>query len=178
MIQCAIFGISLIISLHLEYFQDVNECLVFGICSHGCVNTDGSFKCVCAPHFKLANDNRTCKVASSTEAYLVYAASNSISVLSLRSKHLWRVAENLNQVIGVCYDGNYVYWTDISTQIESIMKAKTDGSELQVDYKYRIRTILFGNSFVCRSSHRNVNFHLLPVDPIHVGPGEARRHCR
>lgn len=43
-----------------------------------------------------------------------------------------RVAENLNQVIGICYDGENVYWTDISVQVESIMKAKTDGTEMQV----------------------------------------------
>lgn len=50
----------------------------------------------------------------------------------LNSKRLKRVADNLNQVVGITYDGEYVYWTDISIQVESIMKAKADGTELQV----------------------------------------------
>lgn len=49
-----------------------------------------------------------------------------------------RVAENLNQVIGVSYDGSHVYWTDISAQVESIMKSKKDGSELQVRVSHGI----------------------------------------
>lgn len=53
-----------------------------------------------------------------------------------------RVAENLNQVIGVSYDGHHVYWTDISVQVESIMKAKKDGSELQVRFADSIHTKL------------------------------------
>lgn len=43
-----------------------------------------------------------------------------------------RVADNLNQVVGITYDGQHVYWTDISVQVESVMKAKPDGSDTQV----------------------------------------------
>lgn len=46
-----------------------------------------------------------------------------------------RVADNLNQVIGITYDGEYVYWTDISVQVESIMRANSDGSDIQVGYR-------------------------------------------
>lgn len=45
-----------------------------------------------------------------------------------------RVAENLNQVIGVSYDGHHVYWTDISQQVESIMKASKNGSDVEVRF--------------------------------------------
>lgn len=116
----------------LILFQDINECLNFGICSQGCVNTIGSYNCTCAPKFKLQKNNRTCKTKGKSEALLLYAASKSVSWFSLKSKHLKRVAENLNQVIGITYDGEYVYWTDISIQVESIMKAKVDGSEVEV----------------------------------------------
>ncbi|XP_031628154.1 putative vitellogenin receptor isoform X2 [Contarinia nasturtii] len=116
-----------------EQCEDVNECLEFGKCSQGCVNTFGSFKCACAPGFRLERDNRTCSVFRVTDPILLYAASKSVNWIQLRgaTKHLKRVAEKLNQVIGVCYDGKYVYWTDISVQVESIMKAKKDGSDLQ-----------------------------------------------
>lgn len=68
----------------------------------------------------------------SGDALLLYSASKMVNWFTLKSKHMKRVADNLNQVIGVSYDGEHVYWTDISTQVESIMKAKTDGSDIQV----------------------------------------------
>lgn len=92
----------------------------------------GSYKCTCAPTFRLSKNGRTCKAIGKTDALLLYAAIKTVSWLTLRSKHMKRVAENLNQVIGICYDGENVYWTDISVQVESIMKAKTDGTEMQV----------------------------------------------
>lgn len=66
------------------------------------------------------------------DALLLYAASKSVSWFTLKSKHLKRVANNLNQVVGITYDGEHIYWTDISVQVESIMKAKPDGTEIQV----------------------------------------------
>lgn len=103
------------------------------MCSQGCVNKVGSFECKCASGFRLSRrNNRTCKVHGSGDALLLYSASKMVNWFTLKSKHMKRVADNLNQVIGVSYDGEHVYWTDISTQVESIMKAKTDGSDIQV----------------------------------------------
>lgn len=73
---------------------------------------------------------------SSSDALLLYAASKSVNWFTLNSKHLKRVADNLNQVIGISYDGERVYWTDISVQVESIMTANTNGSDIQVKYIY------------------------------------------
>lgn len=39
-------------------FLDFNECLVFGTCSHLCINTEGSYKCVCDHNFQ--EKNNTC----------------------------------------------------------------------------------------------------------------------
>lgn len=77
-------------------------------------------------------NNRTCRASGKTDPLLLYAASKSVSWFTLRSKHVKRVADNLNQVVGISYDGEYVYWTDISVQVESIMKAKTDGTDIEV----------------------------------------------
>lgn len=41
---------------------------------------------------------------------------------------MFRVADNLNQVVGVCFDSEFVYWTDISTQVESIMRSPLHGN--------------------------------------------------
>lgn len=43
-------------------FLDKNECLQFGICSHMCNNTKGSYKCSCHKYFTRIND--TCKADS------------------------------------------------------------------------------------------------------------------
>lgn len=36
---------------------DLNECLMFGVCSHHCVNTQGSYKCVCDQNFQEKNNS-------------------------------------------------------------------------------------------------------------------------
>lgn len=81
----------------------------------------------------MKKKSQTCKASSKTDALLLYAASKSVNWITLNSKRLKRVADNLNQVIGITYDGEHVYWTDISVQVESIMKANTDGTEIQVE---------------------------------------------
>ncbi|XP_061081754.1 low-density lipoprotein receptor-related protein 1B-like [Conger conger] len=40
---------------------EVNECLQFGVCSHHCTNTKGSFKCTCNKHFIQINDSCVAK---------------------------------------------------------------------------------------------------------------------
>lgn len=79
-----------------------------------------------------------------------------------------RVAEDLNQVIGICFDGEHVYWTDISVQVESIMKAKTDGTEMQVAYKSTpLNNILF---------IKWVSLSITCTDAVYGWPRKTRRH--
>lgn len=112
--------------------QDINECLEFGTCSQGCVNTNGSYYCKCVNKFRLKNDNKTCKSISGTEPFLLYAGERSIHAVLLKSRHQYVVADKLHQTIGVSYDGHHIYWTDIAMKTESIMRAREDGSELEV----------------------------------------------
>lgn len=42
-------------------FSDINECDASGLCYNGrCVNTDGSFKCLCNVGFTLSVDGKYC----------------------------------------------------------------------------------------------------------------------
>ena len=47
---------------HINYFLDVNECLVGNAnnCSQLCINTNGSFHCQCNSGYILSSDNLTC----------------------------------------------------------------------------------------------------------------------
>lgn len=57
----------------------------------------------------------------------MYAASSSVNVMTLNTHHIHRVADNLKQVVGICYNRGYIYWTDIAKQVESIMRSKIHG---------------------------------------------------
>lgn len=112
--------------------EDIDECQQYGICSQGCTNTIGSYRCTCVKKFKLLKDQKTCETTSGTEPLLLFAGKKSISAVKLTSRHQYVITEQLHQVIGVTYDGHYIYWTDIALNTESIMKAKEDGTQIEV----------------------------------------------
>lgn len=102
------------------------------------MNTIGSYECTCAPGFKRPKNKHKCATIGLTDALLLYAGSKSVNSVLLKSKRLKQVAHNLNQVVGIAYDGEHVYWTDISIQVERIMRGKPDGTEIQVGKINRI----------------------------------------
>lgn len=65
---------------------------------------------------------------------LLFAGRDTLNVFMLKSKHRYHVSNNLKQVIGVSYDGYYVYWTDIASKTESILRARKDGSGKEVSF--------------------------------------------
>jgi Low-density lipoprotein receptor repeat class B len=91
----------------------------------------GSYKCTCAKKFKLKTDGKTCVVAGS-EALMLYTTQKSVAGIYLQAKHHYYVAKDLEQVIGVTYDGSDIYWTDISAKQESIVRAREDGSKREI----------------------------------------------
>lgn len=45
----------------LHIFTDINECLLSGICKNAeCLNTKGSYRCLCKPGFMLDTESRQC----------------------------------------------------------------------------------------------------------------------
>lgn len=113
-------------------FQDINECLEYDICSQGCINTVGSYRCTCIPKFKLTNDRQTCRVTGKIGEILLFTTSTSLNCFTLKSNRQRKLARNLDQAIGVSYHGKRVYWTNIMAGAESIMTAGMDGTDIMV----------------------------------------------
>lgn len=113
--------------------QDIDECAIVGTCSQRCVNTIGSYKCECVDKFTLQNDSFTCTASNKSDALLLFAGKSSVSGIILSNEQRqFVVTDRTVQVVGVSYDGTFVYWTDIGVKSESLVKAREDGSEMQV----------------------------------------------
>lgn len=41
------------------------------------------------------------------------------------------VARNLDRAVGVAYDGRHIYWTDLVSGEEAIVRSKEDGSNVE-----------------------------------------------
>ncbi|XP_022903502.2 vitellogenin receptor [Onthophagus taurus] len=106
--------------------EDIDECETFGICDQKCRNLPGSYRCYCDSKYKLQDDKKTCRI-SGGEAVLVYSSKREVRGYFLESQHLFEVARNLKQALGVAFDGRHVYWTEIASSHESIVRSLEDG---------------------------------------------------
>lgn len=109
--------------------EDTNECEKYGVCSQGCVNTNGTHYCTCAKNFRLKTDNRTC-AAYGHEAILMYSNAAHVVSIGLHSG-IKQLISKTRQSVGVTYDGQAVYWTEVYSGRESIVKL-VPGKEKEV----------------------------------------------
>uniref|UniRef100_A0A3P9BHD9 Low density lipoprotein receptor-related protein 1Aa n=1 Tax=Maylandia zebra TaxID=106582 RepID=A0A3P9BHD9_9CICH len=98
--------------------QDKNECKEFGVCSHICNNTKGSYKCSCHKYFSRIND--TCK-ADTQRQVLYIADDNEIRSLD-PSMPNWHYEQIFQGDANVRIDAmdlhvktNRIYWTNWHT---------------------------------------------------------------
>lgn len=60
--QCSALRPALDLNCILTKSSDVDECSTAnGNCTQNCINTGGSYHCVCNPGYQLEYNNRTCK---------------------------------------------------------------------------------------------------------------------
>ncbi|KAJ8870494.1 hypothetical protein PR048_029517 [Dryococelus australis] len=107
---------------------DIDECEVYGKCDQRCSNSPGGYTCKCLDGYQLHEDEHRC-VAEGGEPLLLFATKEDIRGLYLKSGIRHKVAENLDHAVGVAYDGNFVYWTNIRDQEEAIYRSLDDGSK-------------------------------------------------
>lgn len=111
---------------------DINECNQYGICDQKCRNTQGSYECYCDNKYILDKDKRNCK-AIGGEAMMVFSSKTEIRGYFLESELYFPMVKHLKQVVGVGFDGHHIYWTDIFSEHESIVRSLEDGSEREVN---------------------------------------------
>ncbi|XP_062138201.1 putative vitellogenin receptor isoform X1 [Drosophila sulfurigaster albostrigata] len=122
--------------------EDINECDEHDdLCSQRCENHSGGFSCACDDGYQLdPSNNRTCYAVDkdNREPLLLYTTQVSVVGMRLHQQqsklrnHVFTVASNLSKVIGVAYDGEHVYWTNIQHEVESIVRASADGSNAEI----------------------------------------------
>ncbi|XP_046386301.1 vitellogenin receptor-like [Ischnura elegans] len=110
--------------------KDIDECKKYGRCSQKCTNTPGSYICSCERGYTLDKNNSSCK-AEGLDAVLIFTTRREIKGLYLDTKMYFPIQRKLTQCIGVAYDGDRVYWTNIDHGEETIMRSKIDGSEIE-----------------------------------------------
>ena len=67
---------------------------------------------------------------------MYFSSKKEIRAYFLRSEVYFAVAKNLKQAVGVDFDGKYVYWTDIFSEHESIVKSPKNGEKREVPFRY------------------------------------------
>lgn len=80
----------------------------------------------------MNDDKKTCK-ATGGEGLLIFSSKTEIRGLNLESEIYMPLARNLKQVVGIDYDGDYIYWTEIVAEHESIVRS--DGTNHEVSFE-------------------------------------------
>lgn len=114
----------------LLIFQMANECSEYGVCSQGCSNTNQGHQCTCAKGFQLQRDERTC-VATGNDSVLVYSTQKKVKTINLNTDYS-QLVQKTRQAIGVSFDGNSFYWTEISEGKESLVKYSPSSRKKEV----------------------------------------------
>uniref|UniRef100_T1IUN7 EGF-like domain-containing protein n=1 Tax=Strigamia maritima TaxID=126957 RepID=T1IUN7_STRMM len=103
---------------------DINECDPPGACSQKCIDTKGSFKCLCAPGYELELDKHTCKAINQSSAYLVISNRRSILTTDLNTKSIERIPVLVENVVATASDmhNGVIYWSDM--KLKKILRIK------------------------------------------------------
>lgn len=111
---------------------DINECMEqYDLCSQQCSNVPGSFQCSCARGYTLNSDNRSCKNIAA-DALLYYTTHITVMGINLNSQRVFTLAKNQSKAVGISSDNEHVYWTNIQSDSESIVRANLDGNKTEI----------------------------------------------
>ncbi|XP_022542541.2 low-density lipoprotein receptor-related protein 8 [Astyanax mexicanus] len=92
---------------------DVDECVETPtVCSHTCMNSNGSFECTCSHGYNLQADGRGC--TASGETYLLAAVQSELHLQDLQTSSLNVLSAGTQPVLSLDYDWleRRVYWAE------------------------------------------------------------------
>uniref|UniRef100_A0A4W6FD01 LDL receptor related protein 1 n=1 Tax=Lates calcarifer TaxID=8187 RepID=A0A4W6FD01_LATCA len=114
---------------------DIDECTTTYPCTQRCINTHGSFHCLCVEGFQLSPENPTiCKSTSDEEPFLIFANRYYLRKLNLDGSNYTLLKQGLNNAVALDFDyrQQMIYWTDVTTQGSMIRRMHINGSDVQV----------------------------------------------
>lgn len=113
--------------------EDINECEDFGICPQKCNNTKGSYNCFCENGYRLGRDGKSCESSNPDDIYLVFTTKKYVKRIQMSTGYETLVAE-ARRPIGIAYDGDYYYWTEVSSGKEAIVKMRENSTKKEVNF--------------------------------------------
>ncbi|KAG9328294.1 hypothetical protein JZ751_015364, partial [Albula glossodonta] len=114
---------------------DIDECKTTYPCTQRCINTYGSFHCLCVEGYEpRPSDPTTCKSTSEEEAFLIFANRYYLRKLNLDGSNYTLIKQGLNNAVALDfhYAEQMIYWTDVTTQGSMIRRMHINGSNVQV----------------------------------------------
>uniref|UniRef100_A0A8C1T1Y0 Low density lipoprotein receptor-related protein 1Ab n=1 Tax=Cyprinus carpio TaxID=7962 RepID=A0A8C1T1Y0_CYPCA len=114
---------------------DVDECTTTYPCAQRCINSHGSFHCLCVDGFVPRPDDPTsCKSTSDEEPFLIFANRYYLRKLNLDGSNYTLIKQGLNNAVALDYHyaEQMIYWTDVTTQGSMIRRMNINGSNVQV----------------------------------------------
>uniref|UniRef100_A0A8C1T6V9 Low density lipoprotein receptor-related protein 1Ab n=1 Tax=Cyprinus carpio TaxID=7962 RepID=A0A8C1T6V9_CYPCA len=115
---------------------DVDECTTTYPCAQRCINSHGSFHCLCVDGFVPRPDDPTsCKSTSDEEPFLIFANRYYLRKLNLDGSNYTLIKQGLNNAVALDYHyaEQMIYWTDVTTQGSMIRRMNINGSNVNPD---------------------------------------------
>jgi len=66
------------------------------------------------------------------DALLLFSSTKEIRGYYIHKQVYYVVARNVDRAVGVAYDGRHIYWTDLVSEEEAILRSNEDGSNVEV----------------------------------------------
>uniref|UniRef100_A0A671SCE3 Low density lipoprotein receptor-related protein 1Ba n=1 Tax=Sinocyclocheilus anshuiensis TaxID=1608454 RepID=A0A671SCE3_9TELE len=125
---------------------DLDECSENFPCSHQCINTYGSFHCLCADGYQHpASNPHSCRSLSAEEPFLILADHHEIRKISLDGSNYTLLKQGLSNVISLDFDyrKELIYWIDTSRPNgRRINRMRLNGSDLKVVHRTSVPSAL------------------------------------
>lgn len=66
------------------------------------------------------------------DALLLFSSTKEIRGFYIHKQVYYVVARNVDRAVGVAYDGRHIYWTDLVSEEEAILRSNEDGSNVEI----------------------------------------------